>query len=312
MAVAQRYEIAPCSFDPTVAAGSDFDFAQLTGWRLNANTRKHRIRVGGNVTTLGNLVVGANPTVNLRTADLTTVLANVPLNTGVCIENGSTLRLMQHEDCDAWATGTSHLTVTSTHGMLFVESIDVDDSGDEPAQANVTHIGLSDPATDGALPYTVTDSVDFAAAPAAAFTSAYFLGGVYHNSTEIPGVVSVNINTGLQVSTKPVRPGPFPTLAYISDFNPEVSIRLEKVNEIAGFTSLFGHAVNTEFAIYLQKAVLSDDRVAKATAQHIKISFTAGTIDVADIGGDAASDADVNMMIKPVGAFTINTASAIP
>ena len=296
---------------PSGGPADVINFVQVRGWRQNFNTQNHRVRAGGNIDALAHVTAHAAPSSSMQTQDLLTAFTNIPPATGVCVAGpgGTTWRFTQREECAAWATGSNHLTVTSERGFITMDSLSVDDSSDEPAQLTLMHTALTN--DDGDDPYVFTDSVDFSSAPAAAFTSLYYLGGVYHNSTLLEGLISVDINFGISVVAKRQNPGVFPKVAYINDRNPEIRLKFEKLNEVSGLAP-HGSAVNTEFAVYFQRAVASDDRVAVGTASHLKLSFASGKIENENIGGDAANDADTSLLVRPTSALAINTGSTIP
>ena len=68
----------------------------------------------------------------------------------------------------------------------------------------------------------------------------------------------------------------------------------------------------TILSLYFQKGSANSDRVPAATTEHVKVSCTAGFIDVTETGGEAGGDAMVQVTVNPIGPIAISLASAIP
>lgn len=306
MAAAQVFEIFPCSFIYT--GPTTLNLAQMNSFRCESGGQFSRVRVGGSVYTLANLLNQARPRATFQTADLATYFGAVSVTAGLKITSTATFRLGEREDCGIFMTSTEHVTVTATKGILWPLSLSAEQDSQNGAVLQSAFMPLYDGTND---PWVVTDAVDFSGAPAAAFGSQFFLGPVYHNSSELAGVTRVSIDFGIDVRGITQTPGPYARAAAIYDVNPMLRFTTKKV-DLAAAVDMFARAVTSSFAIYLQKGAASSDRVAAATTSHCKISCTAGTIETEDVDGSAGDDAVVNILVRPTSALAISVASAIP
>lgn len=306
MASSQRYEIAPVSF---VHAGGTLNLQQLERIGLSNNSRYTRVRPGGTVDSKAHALSRANPRIQFATKDLTTLFGTVSPSLGLCVTGAATFRLLEREECATFLTGATHVTVTGDTGFVLPVSLEADEQSDEGALAVCEYVPYaSDSAT---TPITLTDSVDMDAAPAAAFSSLFYLGPVYHNSVEIPGVRRSSVQFGINFASSAKSPGPYHDTGSIVDRNPELRFRVAKV-DAAVVSNHFIRALTSNVSMYFYQSGASTDRVAKATASHVKVFCQAGAIEEADIGGEAGQDAMVEFIIRPTGTIGLSVSSAIP
>ncbi len=214
-------------------------------------------------------------------------------------------RELERAEADIW-TGGGMTYTAGGGGFVYPNSLSASVGEADGAALSCTFLPWWDALT---LPIVAAYAASMASAPAAAFGSQYFLGPVYHNGAEIRGVQQSTIDFGLSVSGAPLTPGPYDRSSAITDRNPTFTFQTSKSN---AHTSMFGSAVNTIFSFYFQKGTANSDRVPFATAEHIKLSCSAGFIDVTEAGGSAGADATLNVSVSPVGPIAISTASAIP
>lgn len=305
MAGAGRFEIAPFSI---VHAGGTMNLQQMHGIRVVSGTQLTRIRPGATVRTLASILARAKPTMPFSTRDLATFFTDVSPVTGLAASGAVTMRLWEREEGGVFETGAENLTLTATGGILIPQSVTAErDSVDGATLQAVFH-----PKYDGTnLPIVVTDAVDFDLAPAAAFTSQFYLGPVYHNSAEILGVMSATVEFGITIAGAPLTPGPYDKSLCIVDVEPVIRFTTHKADAAAA-VSMFSRALSSSLAVYFQKGAASSDRVAAATEQHCKLSCTAGNIVTEEIGGEAGQDALVQFTVHPTSDLAVSVASAIP
>lgn len=300
---AERFEIAPCSF--IHGAAQTLNLSQMAGFTINSNGQQVRVRPGGSIDSLAQLLSRAKPTISFRTMDIATVFGAVSATLGLKMTGNSIFRLLERTDCGAFET--TGVTVTAAAGCMYPTQVQASNDGDG-AELGLEFV----PLYDGTNPILVSAaSVDLSGAPSAAFNSQFFLGPVYHNSSEIRGVRDITVDFGLQFVASPNSPGPYDRKGAFNNREPVLRFTTEKIDE-QGSSSLFIRGVTSSFAIYLQKGSANSDRVAAATAQHVKISCTAGSIETEEIGGDAPEDALTRWTVRPTGTIALSIASAIP
>ena len=305
MASAQRYEIAPISF---VHTGGTLNLQQMARFGTENNSKYTRIRPGGNLDTKGHALSSAKPRIKFSTQDLTTLFGDVSPVNGLKLTGDGTFRLLEREDCVAFLTGATHVTVVGAGGIVIPVSVEADIQSDDGAMAQCEFIPLG--TNSSTTPLTITDGVDLDAAPAAAFTSLLYLGPAYHNSVEIPGLRQASVEFGLTFAESASSPGPYCNKGAFTDRNPVFRFRVAKVDE-AAVSNLFISAVSSSFAQYFYASAASTDRTSSASSAHVKFSCTAGAIERNEIAGDAAQDAMVEFIVRPTGQMAVSVASAL-
>lgn len=306
MAGAGRFEVAPL----TMIHGSaqNLHLQQLQNCRVVAGSQMTRVRPGGTVRQLAMLLARANPVVNFATRDLTTFFGAVSPTVGLAATGNTTIRLMEREEGGAFVTSADNVTLTATGGLMIPVSISAERDSTDGAVLQAQFI----PKYDGTnLPLVIADSVDFSAAPAAAFTSQFYLGPVYHNAAEIVGVVSSSVEFGITVSAVPHNPGPYNKSLCVVDIAPRLVFAVTKCDAVAA-VNMFSRALTSSVALYYQKGTASTDRVAVGTSAHCKVSCTAGAIETQEIGGEAGQDALLQVTVHPTSDLSISVASTIP
>jgi len=306
MAGAGRFEIAP--FTIVHGSAQSLHLQQLQNCRVVAGSQMTRVRPGGTVRQLAMLLARANPEVNFATRDLTTFFGAVSPTVGLPATGNTTIRLMEREEGGAFVTSADNLTLTATGGLLIPMSLAAERDSTDGAVLQAKFI----PKYDGTnLPLAVADSVDFSAAPVAAFTSQFYLGPVYHNSAEILGVVSSSVEFGITVAAVPHSPGPYNKSVCVVDIAPRLVFSVTKVDAVAA-VNMFSRALTSSVALYYQKGTASTDRVAAGTTSHCKVSCTAGAIETQEMGGEAGQDALLQITVHPTSDLAVSVASAIP
>lgn len=306
MSSAERFEVFPCSF---VHAGGTLNLPQLESCSPASNSRISAVRIAGAIDPQAHLLAGAKPMVQLGTRDLATFFGTVSPTLGLKCTGAVTFRLYEREDCGAFLTGATHVTVTSTGGFLYPDAISADQESEEGALCRAMYVPLWDGTND---PLIVTDAVDFSAAPTPTFTSRYFLGPVYSGGSEVKGVTNATANFGLTVAPSPQSPGPYDRKLAITSRNPTLTFDTLKADAAAGVDFFLRSVSGGSFAMYFQKGTDNGDRVAVGTASHVKVSCTAGGITTEEIGGSKGQDAILRTTVRPTGTISLSTASTIP
>lgn len=198
------------------------------------------------------------------------------------------------------------------------------------AKADIVPISLiaSQQDTDGAVltaeiralhngsvePVVRATSVDISGVASPTFASRYFLGPVYYNLTQLPNVERVEIQFGLGYSPKGFNGSPFPTEASVIKREPVIKVTTTDMGADAAVNILSRGCSDTQpLKVYFQAGAGCDDRVAAATAGHIKIAATyyEWTTESWQIQGN--EDGTVTFTFRPRAgsALSVATASAI-
>lgn len=302
-----RYSGFPASF---VHAGGTLNLTQLIGGSVRTGKQRSEIIAGGDVDRKAVGLSHADPQQPLTTQDLSTLLGTVSLTTGLSCTSGSTFRLQKRLNGGTFATGGSHMTVTSGKGFLAIESIQAQQDDVQGAVAELLYYPLWEGVL-GTPPLVPTTGVNFAAAPAPAYVSHYYLGPVYVGSTQLEGVRGVTINSGLGYVYKRADGDPWARLGSIYTRRPTISINFEKISNITS-AALFSAAIADDVHCYFALGVHGGTRTSFASAVHLKVSATVGEWGTEDIQWREEEDASTTIMITPTDALSVSTASTIP
>lgn len=305
MASAQRFGIFPCSF---VHAGGTLNLTQMDSFDCQTGVQKAEIIPGGAVDRAHIGIASAQPKATFSTRDLATLFTDVSISAGLALTGTATFRLQEREDGSTFGTGTTHETFVGQTGFLYPTQIQASQDGADGASATCEVVPLWDGSN---APWIHNTSVDFGAVSAPAFVSRFFLGPVYHNSGQLAGVKSVTVNTGINYDAQRFDGEPYARRGAIVARQPTITFTLAKVDAVQAL-NMFGAPVSSSFAVYFQKGVASGTRVAAATAQHCKISCTAGDITQDNVSVSGTDDGMVNVTVMPTGTLAVSVASAIP
>lgn len=234
---------------------------------------------------------------------------------GLKCTTGATFQWQKASD-GTFASGSNHFTLVSPLGYLNLEEISAEQDAREPATAKLTYHLLSDVST---TPDTyVTASAAAALTGSPGLTTHFAMGPVYINGVQLTGIQRGRLTTGSRYQT--VRTDGFVVASegIVVDRNMQLELDLNDLSAItalqaAGTFSLGLNAAAGTVAWYLQKCVTGGERVAVATAEHIKLSFTASTIEARGISRGMKTDAQAKLIIhlKNQGVAA-SVASAIP
>lgn len=307
MATSTTYSLFPASF---VHAGGTLNLQQLQDVGLQPDARKALVIPGGALDAGAVLMPMAEPRARFVTRDLTTLLGTVSLLTGLACTGACTLRYQKRTNGGTFATSTSHVTLAgSSGGFVSVDEITAEQDAQDGCRANCSFWPFS---SDGiTVPIAPTDSVDFDAASQPAFTSAFFLGPAYLDSTEIDGVVGCTIRSGINFRLLRQGGEPHQRTGHIVERTPEIRLRILKVNYLTTM-GLFGAALGASLKVYMAKGVHGGARVSYGSSVHLKVTVSAGdwTPDSVQVAG--SDHTTVELVIRPSTALAFSVASAIP
>jgi hypothetical protein len=313
MTTGQRFSGYPARFG--YATGQKLDLTQMQAFELDTNNTKTPVVPVGAVNPTAYITPRARPEFRIRTQDIKTMMDVVDVENGKCFDETSTFILQERADCGTFLTGDTHPARVTTNGFMYAESITAEQDSEDGAILSLRYV----PLYDGSNSLVQRDTVDIAAyttpALSPAYVGSYFLASAYENSVEISGIISVNLQFNLTFQAAPATPGAWDTIGSIVRRQPEFTYTCLKVDNVSA-DEVTGAAVDTSYAFYFQKADVTnaagDGRVAKATAQHVKVSCTAGDVEVRNLSVDGTEDAAIEVSVKPTGTVAMSTASAIP
>jgi hypothetical protein len=304
---AERFTLFPCSF---VHGGGTLNLAQMEGFDAQPTANVKRVYAAGAVDPKAHLVTTADPRVTFRTRDLTTLFTTVSPLTGLASSGaGATFRLQEREEgTGIFLSTATHETFTLAKNHLTIDSISAAQDDRDGAVCECTCHALYDLTN---LPIVHNTAVDFTAAPAPAFTSEFFMGPVYHNSVQLPGVIRHGVEFGTVFTPFRQDGAVFPAKGFIARRQPVIKVTTQKMDEVASI-SKFLRALSGVFAVYFWKAVDNGVRVAVASGVHLKISCAAGAWNDDNLTATENEDGTATLSIMPTGSLSYSITSAIP
>ena len=295
-----RYSLFSASF---THAGGTMDLTQLEQQGLNTGSSIRTIRPGGALAPAAHILSYANPRFRFRTADIYTVLTAMNGNFHLACSGGHVARWQKRLAGSTFATSTSHLTQTTAKGFLHVVSIDASIDATEGAVMELEYIPLS---TDGTSPITDAISQNFASAPAPAFVSQYFLGGVWNASSQVTSLQRASFRPGIQYGMRRADSGVFCqyNCSSIVAFAPQISLNFLDVGLPYTMGSQFLSVVGAAIKGYLQRGTTAaNGRIAAATSGHAKISCTDASWGADDMSVQGEDDGTVTVNVLPTAAL---------
>jgi hypothetical protein len=303
-----RYGIYSGSF---VHAGGTLDLTQLREQGISAGSRYHLVRPGGALNPHAHILSTANPVIRFRTSDLASVLATVDIASGLYCSGGHVMRYQQRAPGGTFTGSTSNVTQSTTKGFLHITSIEVDIDSENGAEAELEYIALS---TDGSNPITNTPSVSFAAAPAPAFGSIYFMGGCWLGSSQVEGLTRLRISPGIRFVSRRCDGGVFPRSGASSITAREPAVEMTFLNAALPYSigSFFTYALGAAVKNYLQRGTAAaDGRIAVGSSSHYRFDVAAGSWGHDNIAVADENDALVTVRIMPTGLLSLAAGVAI-
>lgn len=275
---------------------------------LKPQSKVHRAPVSGAVDAGANLLASAEPQVSFETRSLAALFGTVNPVTGFKITT-LTLRLQQRDADEGFFMSTNvHQSEAFGGGFVALDNISAQSDDEAPIVAKLTAYahssdGLANPLTRSAAA-TISGTVP-------AFGTAFYMGPVYYNASEIPGIRSWSFEPGLKYVQPIVSGAVIPTMGYVVERRPVLRFNCLKTTADAA-ASVFLRTLAGALTFYGRKAVDAGIRVADISAVHLKISASAGAWFVENIEATELDDAMVSFVCFPTTVPTTSVASAIP
>lgn len=306
---ADRYGLYSASF---THAGGTLDLTQLEGQSLSRRKSVRTIRPAGALAPAAHILSMADPRYSLRTTDL---LAFFTASSGafhLACSGGHLARYQKKLAGGAFASGSAHMLQTSAKGFLHVTSIDADIDGNDGASMTLEYIALS---TDGqAAPYTTTVSQSLSGAPAPAFSSQYFMGGLWNGSSQVTGLKRMSFQPGIMFNANRTDGGVFAqyNASSIGAYNPAIDLTFLDLGLPNAMGAEYLVAVGAAIKGYLQRGTTAaDGRVAVATTSHLKIACTDASWGPNDTEASNEGDGTVTIGVLPTSALVATVGVAI-
>lgn len=305
---ANRYGAYGCS---VVSSGpTTTTFTQVRGIGVRPGSRRTELVPAGALERGAVISATRDPIVTIETGDLATVLGLVSPTTGLSCTGGATFRYQKRSAQSTFASGSSHETLTSTVGYLYLDSLGASQDAADGAACSLMYVPLYDGSTDP-LVHNTSQSLS---AGTPAYVSQYYMGPIYANGSQVEGCVGWSVRNLLQFSTFRGDGDVYPRLGSIVSRTPQVSFTFRNV---AGITSVIGGLFNAAapgtLAFYLAKgAPGATPRVSYASSAHVKLSMSAADWGADSIDVRESDDANITVTVYPTVAVAISAASAIP
>lgn len=292
------------------AGPTTLNLRQIEDVGVQPNSQKSVIIPGGALDAGAVIENMADPLLRFSTRDLTALIGGVSITAGLYCNGGYTARFQKRTTGSTFATGGSHITATGASGFLNIESISANQDDERGAMASCSIAPLFDGTND---PIVFTNSVDLDADTTPLFNSAFFLGPAYLGSSELPGVIGIDVRPGIM--WRPVRSA---GLVYADQGSivmrrPQIIFRTLDVSLVKGtMTRAFGNAFGSAIKVYFRKGVSGAARVADATTSHCKVTASTGDWTPDDISVRDNQDGTASVVVTPTGTIAVSVASAIP
>lgn len=284
------------------------ELTQLNNYEVVPGTRDSAITPSGAIDRAHIGVAGADSVIRVASRDFVSFFTNMNIATGLNLTGESTFRWQERQDGGTFLTGTNHETDTVADGFLRPTQITASQDDDDGAllQCELT------PLWNGSVDPIVHNSGVALGGSAPAFVSRFFLGPVYHNGAEIAGVTNVSVDPGIIYQARAFSGDPYPRKGAIINRNPTLTFTVAEMNAAGAMASIFGSAISTGVIFYLQRGVANGTRVAAGTAQHVKITASAGkwNFDTAQVTQN--DDGSLTFSAHPTTTLALVTNSTIP
>jgi hypothetical protein len=252
----------------------------------------------------------ADPTVNITSGDIATVVAATGVATGLVGSSAWEVQYEKRASGGAYAGSTSHVTLNGTNCLLYTTSISAQQDAAEGAEIQATLVALS---SDGyTAPFAVNVSQSLTGTPDVPLRHA--LGPVYCNGSLIAGVTDFKLDTGIKIEAKRSDGGVFPVTCHVVERQPMVEFSvlnpalIDESNLGPFISALSGSGV----VGYLQAISPGGGRVAGATGSHISITAATGVWVCTNQQGTARGDVVTTFQAKLTVTPTVSTTATLP
>jgi hypothetical protein len=280
-----RYGIYPALFDALTANNLD-------SVNVSADVQMLVRRAGGDVATTASALIGAANSVSLSSRDIHEILTSAgPTLTagGLVVSTSASMQYRQKGE-----TGSSHVTITSLGGFLYVTDFGAEQGAAEGADINFVYRALS---VGGNAPLTINTSAAITESPAV--NSSFKLGPVSVKGSTI-NVQGWRLRTGFSYTAKPHSGLIHADAGTIDEEAYTIEIDTDDASLASTLSLGESSQITSGLTCYLRSIGDADD-----VATHIKVSATSGTYVVESLGGSGTGDATIRITVTINGRPTI-------
>lgn len=262
------------SIYPFVSAGCTL--RQLDSVSYASNQQKAEIIPGGTVDRMHIAVGFAAPVFTLTTRDLLQAFTNLSPASGLRTTS-AIIYAQKRADAGTFVAGAFHRSYTCALVDIIPISISASQTDTDGAvltcEVHVLFDGTNEPVV-------LAQNVDLTAVTTPLFNSRYFMGEVWYGPSagrvQLPNVERVEINFGLGYDKKGFNGSAYPTEGSVIRREPTISITTSAADaELV--KNIFSRGCEddggTGLRVYFQRGAGCDDRVPKATADHMRFTF---------------------------------------
>ena len=197
----------------------------------------------------------------------------------------------------------SHTSLTIADALIVPKSL----TSNQEDEAVVMGLDIHPLDTNGDGLNPVVKNTGVTLAPSA-FGVQYAMGPANFNATAVPGLVGWDIDFGITVEKKWHDGLVFPQKAFIREISPVMNFRFESMEALDTFTT--SYKAMTAADCYGRKRLDGSTFVPDATAQHLKMTFTAGLVNPSEFGATGREEAKLTVALHGK-VLTGSTTSAI-
>lgn len=243
--------------------------------------------------------------VSLTCRDVATILGGISATVGLSYLS-ATAQWQKRLGGGVYTSGSNHITMTSTGGLIYPKEITAKQDDKEGASITLEMC----PVWDGTnLPLVVNSTQ--AMAGSAAANSVHALGPVIFEGAQLGGVQSVSVKTGIEVKFLRQDGELYPRIVCIVKRKPMIEIELINVPFASTLSVGLTTAISTGITCYMQKVVPGGGRVAVGTAEHISFSTIAGAYKLENVSGSKHENGTLKLSVHPTGTLSMSAATAI-
>jgi hypothetical protein len=284
MSVTKAYTLYAADID-----GSLID--QISSFGINSGLEQFIQYADGAVDPTYTAVKSLVPRLTFSTNAIASAMAIASMD-GAAISSAANFFLQQIKQGGTRWTGSKHIKLAVTSGMVFPRSINA--GHDAPAEMQYEVLALTDSSNDAVV---ITADQALTGTPAA--DELFVAGPVYINGSQVPGVQSINIDFGINEILLGGDGDLNPSFSAIGTRTPKITIETFHADVLATY-GLDGVAQGaTDSKIYLRKVQQGGSRVADGTAEHILFTVAAGHIGIGDSSMNSGDPQTVSLEITP-------------
>lgn len=211
----------------------------------------------------------------------------------------------KHGTREAKNAGNHFYGLMDYNAMLTLESLTGQQGGLLEARCRLVSVK-----TDTAKPLSFVANINLVAV--AQVESFFTIGPVKINGTWLGGIESWTFDNQISYEEVLSDGDAYPSYVGVRDIRPRLTVRTRHADAIATFGEE-GTALSS-LNLFARKKLVSGINVADATAQHLKLIATEGTVKAQSVDGDKTLTevtVDLHETTEDTAPYSLNTASAI-